>query len=143
MLASVEAQIRNDIPRLMELTKGCKLWFADSYNSDLIKIIGENNEENTFYVIDEFYEVSEYKKDYVKEEYTIIGHEIIINDVLEWLAKYDFYCITSNGNLMKPVDGGKYYYEFEFTEIKVNLSSPYLKDQSEEMIIFLYNLKKD
>lgn len=146
MLAEVTAQIRKDIPRLMELREGCKLSFKDPYTPDLITIIDENNEEDIFYVIDEFYDVSEYKKDYVKGHYEILGHDIMLNDVLCWLQSLGLSMEIQSYNGENTI--GLYYISIDEKGdaheeyVTWNLLSSYLKDQSEKLIKFLYDLKQ-
>lgn len=144
MLAEVEAKIREDIPRLMELNVGCKLWFSDSHNSSLIKIIAEDKEEDCFYVLEDSYDVDKYKKSFINEHYQIIGHDIMLNDVLEWLLFNAFSVeFQENGdfNKYRYSDNNLVFDRFDFASWY--LPSPYLKDQSEELIKFLYNLIKE
>ncbi|MFJ1491866.1 hypothetical protein, partial [Capnocytophaga canis] len=104
-----------------------------------------------------------YKNDFVEEEYTIIGHDIMLNDVLEWLNHIIYEkCIPINdlgySGMVKQfyVKGDDGSIIFEILDLKNpdlgldtirygvwNLSSIYLKDQSEELIKFLYNLVKE
>ncbi|WGU68233.1 hypothetical protein QIU19_13360 [Capnocytophaga canimorsus] len=80
--------------------------------------------------------------------FEIIGHEIMLNDVLVWL-KIKTGCDISKGRYAVLPNGEFVFIEYEQQEgfdivktfISWNLSSPYLKDQSEELIKFLYDIK--
>lgn len=114
-LKAVKVQIRKEIPRLMELREDCRFEFKD------IKFKVVHIDEYYIQAIDELTSVTalEHSK---KPEFKIIGSEIMLNDVLEYLFKYK---IEPHGIL-----------------VFWDLSSPYLKDQPEELIEFLYNLLK-
>lgn len=159
-LHAVETAIRKALPRLMELSYGCKLKgnkFGNEY-----KFISQTTEEGKDYTSYHLYD-----KDYNRPTvfitdffvidpndytaFTILGHDILLSDVLEWLRLFNNdYCLW-DGMFLKPVGASNYYAEFETINgesfdkntIKLDLSKPYLKDQSEELIDFLYNLIKE
>lgn len=163
MLAEVTAQIRKDIPRLMELKEGCILMKRDTkYNPVYRKIVFTYN--NTYYIPSKCFglKVIEFSKENIDKDYEIIGHEIMLNDVLEWL-NYIIYeeCIPISdlgySGMVKQfyVKGDDGSIIFEILDLKNpdlgldiirygvwDLSSIYLKDQSERVIKFLYNLIK-
>ncbi|GJQ07502.1 hypothetical protein CAPN010_16600 [Capnocytophaga cynodegmi] len=152
MLAEVTAQIRKDIPRLMELKEGCILMKRDTkYNPVYRKIVFTYN--NTYYIPSKCFglKVIEFSKENIDKDYEIIGHEIMLNDVLEWLKKLGFLTECSGLDFggdsfyreeLVYDDNGNFLYK-KTTFCEWNLPSPYLKDQSEELIKFLYKLIKN
>lgn len=116
-LTAVENEIRKVIPRLMELREGCKLELP-IYNSknELIETIKSSIGQD-FHIISEN-EIGYAGYYYEDIDFDVIGHDVMLNDVLEW----------------NELERG-------LTIITMwNLSTPYLKDQSEELIDFLFNL---
>jgi len=69
------------------------------------------------------------------KECTLIGYEPKLNDVLAWMKSIDRNIYT-----LISVDG--YFYDnwTNLIDISWNLEKPYLKDQSAELIDFLYSL---
>ncbi|MFJ1431931.1 hypothetical protein ACILD7_02375 [Capnocytophaga canimorsus] len=166
MLASLEAQIRKDIPRLIELREGCLLMKNEKHDNvlkrgevvkisclwnDIIQVspIGEPLSRN-------------YVECQIKDLFEVIGHEIMLNDVLEWL-NYTIYKKHISIGGLENTEMVKHFYIkgddgsiiFEILDLKNpdlgldtirygvwDLSSIYLKDQQERLIKFLYNLKK-
>lgn len=115
-LNELTTEIRKSIPRLMEFSDGCEIIskIEDCYNDIEIEsnfIIGKNAK---FYGEDIF--IGGYF--YSTDNFTIIGHEPLLNDVLQWLS------IISRFDL------------------KWDLSKSKLSEQSPELINFLYNLIK-
>lgn len=134
----LEAKIRKDLPRLLEPTVGCKLTllYQDGKGEDTTII--ENNDSWCKLLFSN--RVDFYDKDIVDKS-IIIGHDIILSDVLEWLSKtpknFRKVLIDDDGFIYKFTMGGV----IELIEnFKWDLSKIYLKDQSEELIDFLYNL---
>ena len=119
-LQKLEQEIRTKIPRLMELSEGCLIRFTDG---EIIKI-----SQGMLRQIKNI--------DYRNEEFTIIGHEIQLNDVLEWLGMMDYnYCQTTEVNLLCiTIESDDYYVSYW------DLSKQYLKDQSEGLIKSLSEL---
>jgi hypothetical protein len=100
----------------------------------LLTIIGSNPLESTYYA-----QCEEGRLAYVNTEYTygsyntyelkeIIGKDPMLNDVLEWINK------TCNRMNKETI--------FHACCISWQLSFPYLKDQSHELINFLHGLIK-
>lgn len=140
-LAEVTAQIRKEVPRTMELKEGCLLY--NKSNKDRFKIIDiDANFDEYTCLKNKKYITSISFKDI--NLYTIIGHEIMLNDVLEWLSKIDKpyrACFIDELGFISRLN---FDMTMEVNGVKWNLQSSYLNiDQSEEMINFLYNLKKD
>lgn len=128
-LQIITERIREDIPRLMELSEGCYVKLADH--------IKTNNSEDVVKVIHYF----PFKSEEISK---IIGHEPMLNDVLEWIdITYE-----KGSMFLKYVmfQTSKRFLEIWFGDkifAKWDLSKPYLKDQSIEFIEFLYNLIKE
>lgn len=68
--------------------------------------------------------------DFFKSRFEVIGKDPMLTDVLEWLGT-ELYTVFTYG---LEVYGSDEVYMFT-----LDLSKPYLKDQSEEVIDFLYN----
>lgn len=140
-LQAVTEQIRKGIPRLMELSYGClmKFWDNSIYTTVLsthreIAFIDRNSDYCHFQVItpDQINVIE------------VIGHEILLSDVFEWLGTLFNFTIDHKGIIYQEFD---YYFEGgldrDYNEVaKVDFSKPYLKDQSEEFWDFLYHLIK-
>ncbi|ATA94657.1 hypothetical protein CGC54_10105 [Capnocytophaga canimorsus] len=138
MLASLEAQIRKDIPRLMEFKEG----FIIENNNTQVKLLSSNYEFDKECIVHLFVntEIFWYLTDEDLKECKFIGHDIMLNDVFQWLFMndnlHDIRHIFIDGTLI-PKSGGIDY------GLHINFDSPYLKDQSEELINFLYKIKNE
>lgn len=130
-LAELTAEIRKAIPRLMELSDGCivRIQYGIPY-------VIKEKKFDTYYA----FNGSGLKEINHNDILEIIGHEPMLNDVLEWHSK--------NGNdkysHFEVSKGEAYFsiYDGEETESLIwDLSKPYLKDQSPELIDFLHGLK--
>lgn len=144
-LQAVTQQIRKDIPRLMELSEGCLLE-VDVPNEGLItyKSNGTFLWYGVTYISLVNTELCIHNKIRLgSDRYKIIGHEPMINDILEWFEKdrqlpedtffQDVFFQTNNGKYLEIYgDGGLL--------AKWDLAKLYLKDQNDELIDFLYNL---
>lgn len=123
-LQAVTEQIRKDIPRLMELSEGCEI---TSFSGDTLKIIHN-------YV----------SKDGEPASYYIKGHEPMLSNILEWFEKRrQLPEDTFFQDVLFQTNNGKYLEIYGDSGLlaKWDLSKPYLKDQNDELIGFLYNLK--
>ena len=133
-LEELTREIREKLPRLMELEKGQKIVFlvADVPNSIYtgdIEIIGETATLLTNGDLD----VGGYKYN-IGKHFEIIGKEPMLNDILQWFKESDM------------EDGINKMYEIYWNKTSVhilqlwNFEKPYLKDQSHELIKFLHGL---
>lgn len=126
--------IRNDIPRLKELKKGCKV-VTDKGNK--IITIGEDSYDiASDNVIIDSQAPSEARHKY-QNITKIIGHNPQLNDVLQWFLlipgdteiniseKTNHICLILNGN-----------------QIDIDLTKSYLKDWDENTIDLIYKFKK-
>lgn len=122
-LNELESKIRQALPRLMEISVGCMLQLIKGENVGGIYIIGNNAwvKNNKAYI-----ELSD-GYDYEITDFGIIGHEIYLSDVLEWLFETLDYSATD----YKVIDLLIYW----------DLSKPLLKDQPKEVIDYLNGLK--
>ncbi len=150
-LQAVTQQIRKDIPRLMENTIGCV--FENNFDSSFLEKVGtfityDNKEvialkdisNNEIFVdFDETLCINPYE-DYC---YTLIGHEPMLNDVMEWLKENQFFIedcyVDADGYLGLFCAKNNKSKRFK---VYWDLSKPYLKDQSEELIYILHDLIK-
>lgn len=128
-LEKLTADIRNKIPRLMELTEGCEYRYEDqTYKVDGIYRKFQNGYLSVGGEI------------LFRDEYDIIGHDPMLNDVLEWLGlnySYNFF-IDSIGQICNYNQGLSGW----IIKGKWELKSPYLKDQSSDLIDYLVALIK-
>ncbi|ATA67282.1 hypothetical protein CGC48_00795 [Capnocytophaga cynodegmi] len=135
MLASVEAQIRKDIPRLMEFKEG----FIIENNNTQVKLLSSNYEFDEECIVHLFVntEIFWYLTDEDLKECKFIGHDIMLNDVFQWLFLndnlHDIRHIFIDGTLI-PKSGIIDY------GLHINFDSPYLKNQPTIFIDFLYNI---
>ena len=123
--------IRKSIPRLMELSEGCviklkkRIYKFNAYlNEHLIHAVGLDTSSVLIYTDDDF---------------IIIGHEPLLNDVLEWHSlngrcKYSHFEVSKGEAYFSIYDGE------ENESINWDLSKLKLSDQSEELINFLHDL---
>ncbi len=134
-LKKVTADIRAKLPRLMELGKGC---LVDAECTERWEIIycDFTEEEAIYYAMNEFLGVAELSKGDIEK---IIGKEPMLNDVLEYVAMIvdEFEIVVGYSAF-----GKKSYLNSSICDEEWDLSKPYLKDQSEELISFLYELGK-
>lgn len=123
-LERLEKDIREKLPRLMELTEGCVI----NYKHSDANVINKRGSE---YCLVKASGIVEWVKDYVIINYRIIGHDPMLSDVLEW---YSF----TNGLCFDPPRQS--IYGFYFKTFAWDLSKPHLKDQSQELIDYLASL---
>ena len=138
-LNELTTEIRKSIPRLMELSEGCEIIskIEDYFNNIEIEsnfIIGKNAEFDGEDIV-----IGEYC--YGTINFTIIGHEPLLNDVLEWHSlngrcKYSHFEVSKGEAYFSIYDGE------ENESINWDLSKLKLSDQSEELIDFLHDLIK-
>lgn len=136
-LEKLEKDIREKLPRLVELTEGCEL----NYMGIKFSILKRNEAENLFTLTsDDIPSYTVQSIHHVESKCEVIGHPVMLNDVLEWLgikAEYiDEYAIDSAGKLLKFDDD----YGYEYLGKKWDLFKPYLKDQPQELIDYLASL---
>ena len=139
--SKIEEQIKNDIPRLMELRQGCFLTLKNSNTKFVINFINNGG----WYCLQdlELNTTSMFSKEDVEKYFTILGQEITMNDLYEWLRLKD--C----GFQLRGIS---YRQDFKQGELNIynnlyidrnfiiDLSSNYLKDQVKELFEFLITL---
>lgn len=149
-LEILEKEIRKVLPRLLELSMGCKLWKDGYFYTYIGKLIPEIDVRYTNpYHLHHFYS-EEFIKDKKEtflyaigdnkfKNYKIIGHDILLSDVLEWLKELELSDKIGTFEIgFTPM--GRFAIKQKETIVFWDLSKPYLKDQSEKLIEFLYNL---
>ncbi len=142
-LKAVTDDIRVKLPRLMKLEKGCLIGYNNSAGicEVITTYIGDNRLLVSWYGETESEMLSRRKLNAEKSLFHIIGKEIQLNDVLEWHSQ-----IKNSNSHFQVNNGVGVFYSYPQSEtegertIEVDLSKPYLKDQSEELINFLYEL---
>lgn len=141
-LQAVTEQIRKDIPRLMELSEGCKI-ICNGLKCEIIKVLPNKIVEDVeLFAFENSGEVPNIVALWqYEDDFEIIGHEPTINDVLEWVNElpknFRKLLIDSDGLIYKFAMNGTLEW---LQDIKWDLSKPYLKDQSDKLKEFLYNL---
>ncbi len=127
-LQSITEDIRKTLPRLMELEKGCLINIGVDSPFEIVNIHGNE----VIACPNERY-ITVINKNYIK----IIGKEPMLNDVMEWFREKDLGIIVINDTGDVLVESSK---KLNLSMFHWDLSKPYLKDQSEELINFLYEL---
>ena len=137
-MLELENKIREAIPRLKELTKGC---IVDNFhgkkeivhrsrkinNTVLLDVFSNDNGFDTWVVKDGVFSV-----DGVEFEVASVGHPIKLNDVLEYVKIKDCEIVDSTDNSLCITKGYKYYFW--------DLSSVFLADQDDELKKFLNDI---
>lgn len=114
-LQQLENKIREALPHLKDLSKGCIIFDAKGEFDEL-------------------------------KDFEIIGSPVMLNDVLLWLSKIlEDKWDEINLQIPTSYDKGYFYFKKTFENIAtgspdINLSSPYLSEQSDELIEFLNGL---
>ncbi|MDY3344412.1 hypothetical protein PG326_04015 [Riemerella anatipestifer] len=129
-LQAITADIRQKLPRLMKLEEGCLI--KDKGTDIIGKIVHKNNDEFIFiqWMDDMYVKHSKCSLEYLENRFKSLGKDPMLTDVLEWLGT-ELYTVFTYG---LEVYGSDEVYMFTW-----DLSKPYLKDQSKEVIDFLYN----
>lgn len=144
-LQSVTEKIRKDTPRLMEISEGCEINYK-GLKYKIVKHLPQKLAEDVELVaienIGEFPNVIYLCK--YEDNFEIIGHEPMLNDVLEWVKSNQFFIddlYVDNDGFFGLLDFC--YEKFKSLKLQWDFSKPYLKDQTEELIEFLFNLIKE
>ena len=128
-LNELTTEIRKAIPRLMELSDGCVI--ENEYKTKYKIYYNEKRYYNVFN--DESVSNSIMKP--LSKSYTIIGHEPLLNDVLEWLK--------IKSEIAFGVNDKRLYDHFKVWKLNDwDLSKSKLSEQSEQLINFLHYLIK-
>ena len=129
-LNELTTEIRKAIPRLMELSEGCEI---KTQSGTKYKIYLE--EESFYNCFNEKVVTTSMTKPLSTHSYTIIGHEPLLNDVLEWLKIKGIKISDTTDDLLLCFGGYKHYSFWDLSKLK-------LSDQSPELINFLHDLIK-
>lgn len=125
-LQQLEAKIRQALPRLQELSDGCKIdYYENIYTIGVDCTLGLNSQIE----VDENMTI-------FSDEYDIIGHEIYLSDALQYLTIY--YSIDGSGILKKYDTKHRSHIPLD---CQFDISKPLLKDQTKEVIEYLNGLK--
>lgn len=140
-LQELTADIREKLPRLMELKEGCRIIRGTGMSRELCIYLGQDHILKQYHL---FGSLSFAFSTYDLGAYKIIGTEPMLNDVLEWL-----WIIKNVDETYYIEEHGEIYYRWHRgNDVSHNycgdwdLSKPYLRDQSEELIDFFHNLIK-
>ena len=122
-LNELKVEMRNAIPRLMELSEGCEI---KTQSGTKYKIYLE--EESFYNCFNEKVVTTSMTKPLSTHSYTIIGHEPLLNDVLEYFLEYTSLDFNTR--------------QMAYILASWDLSKSKLSDQSPELINFLHDLIK-
>ena len=122
-LNELTTEIRKAIPRLMELSDGCEI---KTQSGTKYKIYLE--EESFYNCFNEKVVTTSMTKPLSTHSYTIIGHEPLLNDVLEYFLEYTSLDFNTR--------------QMAYILASWDLSKSKLSDQSPELINFLHDLIK-
>ena len=122
-LNELTTEIRKAIPRLMELSKGCEI---KTQSGTKYKIYLE--EESFYNCFNEKVVTTSMTKPLSTHSYTIIGHEPLLNDVLEYFLEYTSLDFNTR--------------QMAYILASWDLSKSRLSEQSPELINFLHDLIK-
>ncbi len=133
-LKAVTEDIRSKLPRLMKLEKGC--WIKQDEN---IGLIVQDCTNACFVWATNSLTMNYWFKSHLSNKCKIIGKEPTILDCLEWINKIGKQATITWKSYFKSniIDNRGLP---EIVAFKIDLSKPYLKDQSEKLINFLYGL---
>jgi len=120
-LNELKAEIRKAIPRLMDLSDGCEI---KTQSGTKYKIYLE--EESFYNCFNEKVVTTSMTKPLSTHSYTIIGHEPLLNDVLEYFLEYTSLDFNTR--------------QMAYILASWDLSKSKLSDQSPELINFLHDL---
>lgn len=120
-LNELKVEMRNAIPRLMELSEGCEI---KTQSGTKYKIYLE--EESFYNCFNEKVVTTSMTKPLSTHSYTIIGHEPLLNDVLEYFLEYTSLDFNTR--------------QMAYILASWDLSKSKLSDQSPELINFLHDL---
>ena len=149
-LEELQKEIRSKLPRLMEVERGCVLDHP-FYNEHLI-CIGENTLDrlvfNRYDLLRKEYDanVIQLPKSGIQENIngkrmSVLGKDILLSHVLEWLNIFGVKRITYEGSTY--TDCFRIHdVEQEGLPVTWNLSKLHLKDQNQELIDYLHSLIK-
>ncbi|AZA91142.1 Uncharacterised protein [Chryseobacterium nakagawai] len=133
LLEELTADIREKLPRLMELEVGCIVEW-DNWSGTVL------NDGNPLHILwKNSGGIVTYFKDEMSLFSKVIGKDPMLNDVLEFIDN-DEVSMYTDGVFSHVLNG--LYYDENSEMIKWDLSKPYLKDQSPELIKFLHGLIK-
>jgi len=130
--------IRKALPRLMEIENG------QIFNSKYYGLIQatqiEIHKANIYSIYGFDFKCGLPRSNYYPRELELIGKEPQLNDVLEWLD-----IIDKENNYIIDVSGMVFiFYNNEMKPKCIwDLSKPYLKNQSEDLINFLHSLNQN
>ncbi len=131
-LEKLEKEIRTALPRLMELSEGCRLVRkVDGLQCQTISVV--NGIASLITAQSQFKAIN---TKWAQEYFNIIGHDILLSDVFEWnyKSKVPNFVISSNGAFTVP--------KLNYISGEWDLSKPKLNQQSQELIDFLVSLIK-
>lgn len=151
-LEALEKAIREALPELMEISRGCKMIWTPNPHHGIYEVFIDSVQvsyepENYKYEVVRFYSIyngfNEFETDVLDQgNFKIIGHDIQLHHVLKWLniieteyIVFDLH-ISVYGEFTCTIDEPSTIIS---TEIFWDLSKP-LKDQKKDIVDYLFNL---
>ncbi|MBO4234067.1 hypothetical protein FO675_07095 [Riemerella anatipestifer] len=140
-LKIITDNIRQKLPRLMELEEGCLIRDKEI---DVIYTITERDDKFQLLYVNGN---NCFSFDFFKSRFEVIGKEPMLNDVLAWTGITKKYLTSSlvlaigfYGSICNIDFNSKHLDIIVYDKnIKWDLTKPYLKDQPEDVINFFYN----
>lgn len=149
--------IQKELPRLTDITAGCKVQYINKKSNDKCErngvILFSSLREEDYYI--QIMEETPEKyinhttgiegalfsgDDLQKDDFVIIGHDVLITDALEFLNKKGKYMLSSNGNLYIIND----LMQLSDTGVKVDLSNKFLLGNNDNQLTnYISELIKD
>lgn len=127
-LLELESKIIKSIPRLMEVTPGCILHSSNGTRYRILDI-----DSSSYKVLDEdTNDVILLSK--LFSQYTVYGHDVKLNDVMEWLLQFEVLIMLDPWGDFRTEDMDYVFHS------RWNLNSMYLRDQSSKLINDLNSL---
>lgn len=134
-LEELTRDIREKLPRLMELSEGCVFCYPTSKDINYI-VTQEEIEMISFNRVETFSQPRVEYKSVIRETRLIIGKEPMLNDVMQYLWKL----VEEDHENQDEILFGIGCLTNAYDNFCWNFKNPYLKDQSPELIAFLHGL---
>lgn len=132
---AVETAIRKALPRLQEPTEGCRILEKGKAEENHSVILAIGMYYKIYTPFGDKFSLNEIESEEdLLAKYEILGHDILLSDVLGWLERLEWHEEIDDADYIK-IDIVEGHYDYSW-----NFSKPRLADQSEELWNLLYDL---